>query len=255
MVDNNNGVNELNIVYYKSSKEMIEIADNSIDLIITSPPYFNIKDYSKDGYQETAHSKSLEDDIGNVDSFDTYLSEMLIVWKECYRVLKPNGKLCVNVPLLPMLKKEYNTHYNRHIFDLQSSIQNSILNNTELYLMDIYIVDRLGAYYARYVAKNIVASGIARKCEVGVAYAIGVASPVAINIDTFGTGMVSDEKIKKVVEQIFNFSPKQMKKEIINEDVKFSDLATYGHVGRSDLIVPWERTNKANLINKLLCVV
>lgn len=142
MVDNNNGVNELNIVYYKSSKEMIEIADNSIDLIITSPPYFNIKDYSKDGYQETAHSKSLEDDVGNVDSFDTYLSEMLIVWKECYRVLKPNGKLCVNVPLLPMLKNEYNTHYNRHIFDLQSSIQNSILNNTELYLMDIYIWNR-----------------------------------------------------------------------------------------------------------------
>jgi DNA modification methylase len=142
MVDNNNGVNELKIVYYKSSKEMIEIADNSIDLIITSPPYFNIKDYSKDGYQETAHSKSLEDDVGNVDSFDTYLSEMLIVWKECYRVLKPNGKLCVNVPLLPMLKNEYNTHYNRHIFDLQSSIQNSILNNTELYLMDIYIWNR-----------------------------------------------------------------------------------------------------------------
>jgi len=116
-------------------------------------------------------------------------------------------------------------------------------------------VDRLGAYYARYVAKNIVASGIARKCEVQVAYAIGVASPVAINIDTFGTAMVSEEKIKKVVEQIFNFSPKQMKKEILNEEVSFRDLATYGHVGRSDINVPWERTNKANLINKILCVI
>ncbi len=116
-------------------------------------------------------------------------------------------------------------------------------------------VDRLGAYYARYVAKNIVASGIARKCEVQVAYAIGVASPVAINVDTFGTGMVSDEKIKKVVEQIFSFNPKQMKKEIINEEVKFKELASYGHVGRSDLIVPWERTNKANLINNLINVI
>ena len=67
---------------------------------------------------------------------------MLKVWKECERVLKPNGKLCINVPLMPMIKKDYTTHYNRHIFDMQSDIQNSILTHTKLYLMDIYIWHR-----------------------------------------------------------------------------------------------------------------
>lgn len=113
-------------------------------------------------------------------------------------------------------------------------------------------VDRLGAYYARYVAKNIVACGIARKCEVQIAYAIGVTKPVAINIDTFGTGFVSDRKIKKVVEKLFSFNPSAMKKEIINDSVCFERLAEYGHVGRSDISLPWEQTNKAFLINKLL---
>ena len=140
--DNNNGVNKLNTVYYKSSKNMKEIADNSVDLIVTSPPYFNIKDYSMDGHQETAHSTTKRGDIGNIDSFDNYIKEMLEVWKESERILKPNGKLCINVPLLPMLKKDYNSHYNRHIFDLQSAIQNSILRNTNLFLMDLYIWNR-----------------------------------------------------------------------------------------------------------------
>ncbi|HHX81337.1 MAG TPA: site-specific DNA-methyltransferase [Acholeplasmataceae bacterium] len=121
---------------------MKEVSDNSIDLIVTSPPYFNIKDYSMDGHQEITHSVVNKKDIGNLDSFDKYIKEMVHVWKESERVLKPNGKLCINVPLLPMLKKDYNTHYNRHIFDLQSSIQNSILTQTNLYLMDIYIWNR-----------------------------------------------------------------------------------------------------------------
>jgi modification methylase len=138
----NNGVNELNIVHYKSSKKMKEICDNSVDLIITSPPYFNIKDYSKDGYQKTNHSNIENDDIGNLESFEGYLKEMLKVWKECERVLKPNGKMCINVPLMPMLKNDYNSHYNRHIFDLQASIQQSILKGTRLYLMDLYIWNR-----------------------------------------------------------------------------------------------------------------
>lgn len=140
--DNNNGLNEINTVHYKSSTKMKEVKSNSVDLIITSPPYYNIKDYSKDGYQESNHSVKLENDIGNYDSFDEYLKEMLKVWKECERVLKPNGKLCINVPLLPMLKDDYNSHYNRHIYDLQSSIQNSILKGTKLFLMDLYIWNR-----------------------------------------------------------------------------------------------------------------
>lgn len=133
---------ELNTVYYKSSTEMNELDDNSIDLIVTSPPYFNIKDYSKDGYQKEQHSASNYQDLGAYESFEKYIDALLNVWKECERVLQPNGKLCINVPLLPMIKREYSTHYTRDIFDIQSSIQQSILNNTGLYLMDIYIWNR-----------------------------------------------------------------------------------------------------------------
>jgi len=142
MIDNNNKANKLNVVYYKSATAMKEIADNSVDLIITSPPYYNIKDYSMNGYQTETHSQSLEADIGNLNSFELYIKELLLVWKECERILKPNGKLCINVPLLPMIKKECDTHYNRHIYDLQSSIQQSILKYTKLFLMDIYIWHR-----------------------------------------------------------------------------------------------------------------
>lgn len=132
----------MNCVYYKSSTNMEEIKSNSVDLIITSPPYFNIKDYSKDGYQLEQHSKSDELDLGSYETFNKYIESMLIVWKECERVLMPNGKLCINVPLMPMIKKNYSTHYNRDIFDIQSSIQNSILKGTGLYLMDLYIWNR-----------------------------------------------------------------------------------------------------------------
>ncbi len=109
-------------------------------------------------------------------------------------------------------------------------------------------VDRLGAYYARYVAKNIVSAGLANKCEVQIAYAIGIDKPVAVNIDTFGTSKYSNEQIKDVVLKFFNFSPKAMKTEIINPNVSFRSLAEYGHVGRNDIRVPWERTNKAYIL-------
>ena len=83
--------------------------------------------------------------MGNMDSFDDYINNLLNVWQECERVLKPNGKLCINVPLMPMKKKEMNTHYNRDIFDIQSAIQHSILKGTGLYLMDLYIWHRKNA--------------------------------------------------------------------------------------------------------------
>lgn len=140
--DNNNEKNKLNIIYYKNSKKMNEIKDNSVDLIITSPPYFNIKDYSKDGKQILQHSEKNIENIGDISDFSEYISNLTKIWKECFRVLKPNGKLCINVPLMPMLKKDYNTHYNRHIFDLQSEIQNSILKKTKFYLLDMYIWNR-----------------------------------------------------------------------------------------------------------------
>lgn len=109
-------------------------------------------------------------------------------------------------------------------------------------------VDRCAAYYARYVAKNVVAAGLARKCEVQVAYAIGVAKPVAVNIETFGTSKYSNNQIKEAVLKFFNFTPKAIRTEILNDDISYYDLAKYGHVGRSDIRVPWERTNKAYIL-------
>lgn len=132
----------INKVYYKDAKNMKEIPNESIQLIVTSPPYFNIKDYSKDGYQKKTHSKKNISQIGDIDNYDNYILELLDVWKECYRVLVPNGKLIINVPLMPMFKKEMDTHYNRHIYDINSSIQQSILKNTKLYLYDTYIWKR-----------------------------------------------------------------------------------------------------------------
>lgn len=109
-------------------------------------------------------------------------------------------------------------------------------------------VDRSAAYYCRYVAKNIVAAGLARKCEIQVAYAIGVAKPVSLYVDAFGTDKIPDEEIKDIILKFFNFQPLAIRTEIINDDVCFQVLAEYGHVGREDVDVPWERTNKAYIL-------
>ncbi|RLA74256.1 MAG: site-specific DNA-methyltransferase [Epsilonproteobacteria bacterium] len=123
---------------------MCEIPDNSIQLVITSPPYFNIKNYSKDGYQEETHSKQQRGQIGDISNYKTFIKELHKVWNECERVLSPNGKLVINTPLMPMKKADIDTHYNRHIFDLNSDIQNSILyhKETQMYLYDTYIWNR-----------------------------------------------------------------------------------------------------------------
>lgn len=121
---------------------MREVPDNSVQLIITSPPYFNIKDYSKDGRQEKPVGKKQEGQIGDIPEYGNYLKEMLKVWKECERVLKPNGKLVINSPLMPMLKRNLNTHYNRHIFNIDSDIQHSIRTKTKLFLLDVYVWNR-----------------------------------------------------------------------------------------------------------------
>ena len=131
-----------NQIFYHSSEKMQELEDKSVDLIITSPPYFNIKDYSKNGYQNATHSASKKGDLGALNDYESYIKALLAVWRECERVLRANGKLCINVPLMPMLKKDLNTHYNRHIFDLQSDIQQSILRHTKLFLLDLYIWNR-----------------------------------------------------------------------------------------------------------------
>lgn len=106
-------------------------------------------------------------------------------------------------------------------------------------------VDRSGAYAARYVAKNIVAAGLASKCEVQVAYAIGVAQPVSISIDTFGTGIVSEEKLVNVVRKNFDLRPAGIIKQLELRRPIYKQTAAYGHFGRNDIDVPWERTDKA----------
>lgn len=132
----------MNTIFFKDSRNMQEVPNNSVHLIITSPPYFNIKDYAKDGYQQHNHSHKHANQIGDIDDYEHYLIEMLKVWQECERILTPNGKLVINTPLMPMLKKEMNTHYTRHIFDLNSDIQQTILKNTNLFLMDTYLWNR-----------------------------------------------------------------------------------------------------------------
>ena len=130
-------------VYIADSQDMREIPDSSIALIVTSPPYFNIKDYSLDGRQERSHSARSRGQIGDSVHFQDYLDALARVWDECERVLRPNGKLIVNAPLMPMLKAVYSTHENRHIFDLNAEIQHSILERTdEIFLMDTYVWNR-----------------------------------------------------------------------------------------------------------------
>ena len=132
-----------NKVYLTDSRDMRELPEGSIGLIVTSPPYFNIKDYSKDGRQEKRHSETNAKQIGDIADFDSFIEELVMVWKECFRTLKPNGKLIINVPLMPMLKAEFTTHENRHIFDLNAAIQNSILKNISgLHVLDTYIWNR-----------------------------------------------------------------------------------------------------------------
>ncbi len=109
-------------------------------------------------------------------------------------------------------------------------------------------VDRSGAYAARYVAKNIVAAELADKCEVQVAYAIGVAHPVSISVDTFGTGKVSEEVLVDLVRKHFDLRPAGIIKELDLRRPIYKATAAYGHFGRTDIDVPWERTDKAELL-------
>jgi S-adenosylmethionine synthetase len=109
-------------------------------------------------------------------------------------------------------------------------------------------VDRSGAYAARYVAKNIVAAGLADKCEVQVAYAIGVAQPVSIYVDTFGTGKVSDEVLEELVRKHFDLRPAGIIRMLDLRRPIYKQTATYGHFGRDDLDLPWERVDKAEVL-------
>ncbi len=105
-------------------------------------------------------------------------------------------------------------------------------------------VDRSAAYAARYAAKNIVAAGLAEKCELQIAYAIGVAKPVSLMVDTFGTGKVGDEKLSEAVGRVFDLRPAAIIRDLGLRDIVYRPLSAYGHMGREDLLVPWEKTDR-----------
>ena len=111
-------------------------------------------------------------------------------------------------------------------------------------------VDRSAAYAARWVAKNIVAAGLADRCEVQLAYAIGVAQPVSIRVDTFGTGKVDEERIEKAVEEVFDLCPSAIIEALDLRKPIYRPLAAYGHMGREELGVRWENTDRAELLKK-----
>ena len=109
-------------------------------------------------------------------------------------------------------------------------------------------VDRSGAYMARYIAKNIVAAGLAKRCEIQLAYAIGVAHPVSVMVDTFGTGKKSEEELAALVRKHFDLRPAAIIRDLDLRRPIYKDVSSYGHLGREDLSVPWEKTDKADLL-------
>jgi S-adenosylmethionine synthetase len=113
-------------------------------------------------------------------------------------------------------------------------------------------VDRSAAYAARWVAKNLVAAGLADKLEIQLAYAIGVAKPVSIEVETFGTGKVDEQTIINIVEKVFDLRPGAIIKELDLRRPIYKQTAAYGHFGRTDLNLPWEQLNKVEEIKNLL---
>ncbi|NLI60472.1 MAG: methionine adenosyltransferase [Clostridiales bacterium] len=111
-------------------------------------------------------------------------------------------------------------------------------------------VDRSAAYAARYVAKNIVAAGLADKCEIGLAYAIGVARPVSILVETFGTGKIRDEEIVEIINKNFDLRPAAIIRDLGLRRPIYRQIAAYGHFGRKDLSLPWEKTDKVQLLKE-----
>ena len=113
-------------------------------------------------------------------------------------------------------------------------------------------LDRSAAYAARYVAKNVVAAGLATKCQVQLAYAIGVARPVSVLVETFGTGVVSDEKLEEAVEKVFDLRPTAIIRDLDLRRPIYRQLAAYGHMGREDLGVRWEATDRVAALKAAL---
>ncbi|MFB0972623.1 MAG: methionine adenosyltransferase, partial [Neofamilia sp.] len=113
-------------------------------------------------------------------------------------------------------------------------------------------VDRSASYAARYVAKNIVAAGLADKCEVGISYAIGVSKPLSVYVDTFGTSELSNERLEEIVGEVFELRPAAIIRDLDLRKPIYKQLAAYGHFGREDLGVKWEETDKVEELKKYI---
>ena len=113
-------------------------------------------------------------------------------------------------------------------------------------------VDRSAAYAARWVAKHVVAAGLAKRCQVQLAYAIGVARPVSVRVDTFGTGTVPDDRLEQAVEKVFDLRPAAIIRDLDLRRPIYRQLAAYGHFGRTDLDLPWERTDRIEALKAAL---
>jgi S-adenosylmethionine synthetase len=113
-------------------------------------------------------------------------------------------------------------------------------------------VDRSASYAARWVAKNLVAAGVASKLEIEVAYAIGVAKPVSIEVDTSGTGVVSDKKIAEIINKVFDLRPAAIIRDLDLRRPIYRQTAAYGHFGRTDIDLPWERLDRVDAVKKAL---
>ena len=113
-------------------------------------------------------------------------------------------------------------------------------------------VDRSAAYAARWVAKNVVAAGLADKCQVQLAYAIGVARPVSVLVETFGTGVVADSELEAAVEKVFDLRPTAIIRDLDLRKPIYRQLAAYGHMGREDLGVSWEKTDRVEALKAAL---
>lgn len=113
-------------------------------------------------------------------------------------------------------------------------------------------VDRSAAYEARYVAKNLVAAGVAHRCEIQIAYAIGVANPVSVSVNTFGTGVIQEEQILELIDEFFDLRPLSIINGLGLRKPIYKPTASYGHFGRKDLQLPWEWTDKATVLQSAL---
>jgi len=132
-----------NRVFFKDARKMEDLPNESIHLVITSPPYYNVKNYALDGYQKKKVNTKVKTQIGDIKDYDEYIREMLLVWKECARVLKANGKLIINTPLMPIPKAVYSETHTRKIFNIASSVEASILKSIKkMNLYDVFIWNR-----------------------------------------------------------------------------------------------------------------